>query len=170
MLGASVMRVFRPGTRDDLLPVLSDLPVAELGQMPSQQAYRAWFERALDLVTTTLSAKNGSNPRVQPGLRWGHGAKVLCLTVASVVVGSRYFVDTDVERIQPWLYCPIDSRIIQRLVDLGCSPPFRRIREIDTAEKFYDTQELLGTAACAAGVPRILFDDNWASGPTGPHT
>jgi hypothetical protein len=109
--------------------------------------------------------RNGDNPRVQPGLRWGHATKLLSLTVAGIVVGSRFFSDAEVDRIQPWLYCPIDSRIIQRLKDLGYAPPFERIKEIDSAEKFYSTQELLGASARQVGVPRILFDDNWARDP-----
>jgi hypothetical protein len=40
--------------------------------------------------------------------------------------------------------------------------PFKRIREIDTAKKFYDVQTALGAAAREAGVPRVWFDDNWS--------
>jgi len=39
--------------------------------------------------------------------------------------------------------------------------PFKAIKEIDTTEKFYDVQELLGEAAAKVGVPRVWFDDNW---------
>ncbi len=60
-----------------------------------------------------------------------------------------------------WLYVPIDGINIRRLRHCGLSLDFAKIKEVDTPQKFYSVQELLGEAAKRAGVPRIWFDDNW---------
>jgi hypothetical protein len=74
---------------------------------------------------------------------------------------SRYFTDADAARISPWLYSPIDRVVIDRLRKLHGLLPFRQIKGINTPEKFYLVQDLLGQAAAKVGVPRVWFDDNW---------
>jgi hypothetical protein len=75
---------------------------------------------------------------------------------------SRYFSDAEVDVIAPWLCCPVDSVVLDRLRELGVDPGVRLIREIDTREKYWLTQDRLETAALLAGVPRVWFDDVWA--------
>lgn len=81
--------------------------------------------------------------------------------VRDLVLFSRYFTDADVERIAPWLYCPVDSVVMKRLRELGEKPGVYQISGIDTGERFRRIQDLLGDAAASAGVPRVWFDDNW---------
>jgi hypothetical protein len=57
---------------------------------------------------------------------------------------------------------PIDSQVIKKIRALGCTLPFNKIKDINTAEKFYSVQDLLGRAASAENIPRIWFDDVWA--------
>jgi hypothetical protein len=52
---------------------------------------------------------------------------------------------------------------MKRLRKLGVSLPFRQIKEIDSAEKFYRVQDLLEEVSAPTEVPRVWFDDNWAS-------
>ncbi len=162
VLAPSVTRVFTPGTRNRLLPVLAKLPIEELKRLGDEDGYKAWFERQLDGLTEALREGNQDNPRVQPGLQWGHGTKILCIFVAGTVLWSRTFNDPEVSRIRPWLFVPIDGKIMARLRQLGVKPEFWRIREIDTPEKFYGVQTALSEAAREAGVARIWFDDVWA--------
>ncbi len=113
----------------------------------SKVGYRAWFYCELNRISRAIDRTNRVNDRVRPGAKWGHGTKVLSLRVASVALASRSFTDTQVARIEPLLYVPIDSVVIGELRNLGVERPFRRIREIDSAKKFFDVQRALGAAA-----------------------
>jgi hypothetical protein len=158
------MRVFRGGTRDLLVPGLRDLPVNRLPRLGSQEDYRVWYESSLEVVSSVLEHHNAENPRVNPGLKWGHATKILSIYVAGIVLWSRYFQDAEVRRLEPWLYCPIDSKVMERLEALGTVLGFSRIKDISSPDQFYYVQQALGKAASKVGVPRIWFDDNWALG------
>ena len=161
VLGSSVIRVFVPDTKPKLQDALDAIDVDALGSIRTQEQYREWFERFLSRLARVINKTNHNNPRVQPGYKWGHGTKILCLWVRDIVLNSRYFNDQQVERISPWLYAPIDSVVIRRLCETGLRPPFRAIKQIDSPEKFYEVQDALKFSADHAGVPRIWFDDNW---------
>jgi hypothetical protein len=99
---------------------------------------------------------------LQAGAKWGHSTKVLTIFLREMVSHTRLFRDDEVPRIERLLYVPLDSITMERLRALKMRLPFKRIREIDTAKKFYDVQTALGAAAREAGVPRVWFDDNWS--------
>ena len=161
VLGSSVIRVFEPGTKPKLQAALDRIDVDRLHGVRSQGAFKEWFARELGRVARVMKATNRRNSRVNPGYKWGHGTKVLCLWVRDIVLNSRYFPDATMELLSPWLYAPVDSVVIKRLRELGVRLPFRAIKEIDTARRFFAVQDTLAEAAKAAGVPRIWFDDNW---------
>ena len=161
-LGPSVLRVFERGTKEEVIPVLSDMDPDELLEVKSKDAFRLWFEDELALVADCIRAHNRSNSRIFPGYKWGHATKVLTLFLRDIVVHSRHFSDQQVEQISPLLYAPVDGMVIKWLRKLEMKPPFNRINQIDSAKKFYWVQDLLGEAADEVGVPRIWFDDVWA--------
>lgn len=137
-----------------------------LKAIKSPKAYRKWFKRELDRLAPVIRKNNKQNKRINPGYKWGHASKVLCLYVRDVVLCSRYFADADAKRIEEWLYVPIDGIVMRDLKSLGERFPFEKIREIATARNFYLVQEkILGEAARKAGVPRVWFDDVWGSRP-----
>ena len=160
---ASVTRVFAAGTKVVLVPLLAHLPVDELSTLADQAAYRAWFTRQLDLVADEILRLNSpsTRPHIHPGYKWGHATKVLALYVRDLVLFSRYFSDQDAQRIAFWLYCPVDSVVMKRLRELGEKPGVFQISGIDSPERFWRIQDLLGAAAARVGVPRVWFDDNW---------
>lgn len=160
-LGSSVIRVFAKGTKPGLLQVLQSLPVDELPSL-NRQGFEAWFDAQLERVSKELRKLNAENVRLQPGLKWGHAAKVLALYVRDLVAHSRYFDDRIARRIEPWLYVPVDGIVIRRLRRLGIRFGFSEIRQINSRAKFLRVQECMGAAAAKAGVPRVWFDDNWA--------
>jgi len=160
-LGASVMRVFAKGTRDDLRKALVGIPAEQLRSIPDDEKFREWFEVQLRTVGEAIHLKNTKNARVQPGAVWGHGTKVLTIFLREMVAHTRVFKDGEVGRIERLLYVPLDRITMDRLLKLGVPLPFRRIREIDSARKFYDVQSQLATAAKRVGVPPVWFDDNW---------
>jgi len=162
-LSPSVTRVFAPGTKEGVLPVLLGIDVDLIPGFDGQDNYRQWFEENLERVAQRIGDLNSekARPSIYPGYKWGHAAKILNVYVRNVVIYSRYFPDEVVERISHWLYCPIDSYIISRLNSIGCKPPCALIKDVDTAEKFCDTQACLQRAAARCGVPAVWFDDNW---------
>jgi len=50
---------------------------------------------------------------------------------------------------------------MKRLRELGEKPAVFKISGIDSPERFWRIQDLLGAAAARVGVPRVWFDDNW---------
>lgn len=161
VLASSVTRVFESGTKKHLFQILVSVDVDEMPKFSGQDQFRGWFEQNLNTLVEVIKLNNPNNHRVNPGYKWGHGTKVLTLFLREIVLNRRYFSDAEMERISPWLYVPIDSVVMKRLSTLGCRLPFKAIKEIDTAEKFYGVQDLLGQAATKVGVPRVWFDDNW---------
>jgi hypothetical protein len=160
-LGASVMRVFAKGTRDDLRKALLGIPVEQLREIRDDDKFRKWFEVQLRVVGNAINLKNKNNARVQPGAVGGHGTKVLTIFLREMVAHTRFFKDGELGRIERLLYVPLDRITMDRLLKLGVPLPFRRIREIDSARKFYDVQSQLATAAKKVGIPPVWFDDNW---------
>jgi hypothetical protein len=163
VLGASVTRVFVKETKEDLFKALSAVPVSAIRSVRTDRQFKAWFEQQLTVVHRAISKRNRTNKRILPGARWGHASKVLTIFVREVVSHSSLLTDKERHRLEPFLFVPLDSINIKRLHKLGVRLPFSLIREIDTAEKFYKVQDLLGRAAASVGVPRVWFDDNWAA-------
>lgn len=163
-LPGSILRVFKPGTKQKLFDALIKVDIKELRAIRSQEKFRAYFERNLNHVARVISKTNRGNNRVYPGYKWGHGAKILCLFLRDTVLHSRYFSDSNAERLSNYLYVPIDSVVIYKLWKLGYVPfkEIEHIKEIDSSKKFYDLQNALGEASSQVGIPRIWFDDNWA--------
>jgi hypothetical protein len=161
VLGSSVIRVFNSDSKDRLLRILKGVNVSGLLNITSEKKFKNWFELELDRLGTAIEETNKDNNRIYPGYKWGHATKVLTLYVREVVLNSRYFTEEEVSKISPLLFVPIDSVAIRRLRKLGIKLSFSAIKDIDTPDKFYNVQRLLGEAALEVGVPRIWFDDNW---------
>jgi hypothetical protein len=66
-LGASVLRVFAEGTRQDLIDVFGRVPIGELGAIDAEDRFRPWFERQLDATVRAIARRNADNARIQPG-------------------------------------------------------------------------------------------------------
>lgn len=150
-------------TKDALVELLGTMPIDELPSLGGEAAFRAWFERHLETVAACILLLNSPTvrPRIHPGYRWGHATKVFALYVRDVVLFSRYFSDAEVERIAPWLCCPIDGIVLDRMRRVGANPRISRIWQIDTRERFWALQDRLQGAAETVGVPRVWFDDVW---------
>lgn len=161
VLGSSVIRVFSKGTKPILQAQLMDVDIDALPELADEDAYREWFVAELNALAKVIKRCNPQRTSIYPGYKWGHATKVLSLYCRGMVLRSRYFTDKDVKRMTTWLYVPLDSTVITKLLACGVALPFRKIKEIDTRNKFFDTQELLGAAATQVGNARIHFDDVW---------
>ncbi|MDD5458332.1 MAG: hypothetical protein PHF37_02940 [Phycisphaerae bacterium] len=161
-IGSSVGRVLEKGSKEQVWPILEQLPVDEIIHLQSEQDYKNWFENQLNVLAKKIHETNNGNTRIYPGYKWGHATKILCLYLHDIVMHREYFLKNDIDKVKYWLYCPIDSQIMSTLKKCGVELGFDRIKKIDEAKKFYDIQDMLGTTAKKVGVPRIWFDDNWA--------
>ena len=161
VLGPSVTRVYKPGTKKQLEPVLDSIAIDELKKMKNQEEFKHWFEKELDKIASEIIKTNSDNKKIFPGYKWGHASKLLTLHNRELVLNSHYFSDNEVTRIAPWLYVPIDSLVMKRIRQLGINLKFSRINQIDSATKFYFIQDLLGKSAAVVDIPRIWFDDVW---------
>jgi len=159
VLDGSVVRVFEKGTKAKLIPVLHGTEVDGLIELSDEGDFRRWFEGQLEVVASKIK-----ECRSHSGYQWGHATKILNLYLRELVLNSKYFTEEEAERISWWLYAPMDGIAIKRLRQLGIRPAFRQIKDIDSRDKFFDLQRELGRAAEQAGVPRVWFDDNWATG------
>ena len=163
VLGSSVIRVFEKDTKKGLIQALLKIPVDKLKDMRSKKEYEKWFEAQLERVARAILVKNRKNQHVNPGYKWGHAAKVLTIYIRGIVINSRYFDEDTVKRVSPWLFAPVDRIVLKRLHKLKCRFGFSGIKNIETRDDFYLLQNTLEDAAKKARVPRVWFDDNWAS-------
>jgi hypothetical protein len=162
VLGSSVIRVFNGESKEKLLDYLQKINVDDLLRLRDQTDYKSWFETHLSKLSQEIKKTNPTNTNIFPGYKWGHATKILNLYIREVVEYKRYFRESEAAKIRKWLYVPIDSQVMKKIRALGYTLPFNKIKDIDTAKKFYGVQDLLGRAASAVNVPRIWFDDVWA--------
>lgn len=162
VLGSSVIRVFNSGSKSGLINCLEKINVDDLLRLKDEVNYKAWFQNNLSKLSQEIKKTNPQNKNIYPGYKWGHATKILNLYIREVVEYKRYFRDADAAKIRKWLYVPIDSQVMKMIRKLDYTLKFSKINEIDTADKFYEVQDLLGRAASAVDVPRIWFDDVWA--------
>ena len=114
-LGGAVIRVYDKGTKEPLLAALTGVRFDLLRNVRSQTEFRKWFNRELNRIAGVIRRKNPRNKRIRPGLKWGHAAKVLCLLLRGIVQRSDYFDRRVAKRLMPYLYQPMDSKVIGRL-------------------------------------------------------
>ncbi len=160
-IGPSEGRVFKKGSKEQIWPILKQIPVDEIVQLQSEQDYKKWFEKHLDVLAKKIAKTNKGNKRIYPGYKWGHATKVLCIYLRDIITNEEYFRQNDRKRVKDWLYCPIDSQVMNALKRCGIDLRFEKIKDIDTPQKFYTVQNILGQAANEIRVPRVWFDDNW---------
>ena len=158
-VGSSTVRVFKHSHQ--IRGKLQDIDVEKLLDIQNEDNFREWFENKLDEVTKVIPKTTSRSKKITDGARkWGYGAKILNLFLRDIVFQHRYFAEKDADRIQSFLYVPLDSIVLGQLHELGKQRP-KKIKNIDSSEKFYKIQEKLGDEAKKAKVPRIWFDDMW---------
>jgi len=157
VLGPSMVRFLGPkGTKDKLVQILYEIKLDELLKHNSQNGYKRWFEENLGKIAGAI--KNGSSGH----RKWAHATKVLDLYLYDIVLNSHFFDDNQAEKIVGWLYTPIDKTVLSQLRKLVGERFPTQLKDVDTEEKFYKIQDVLGEAAKEIEVPRVWFDDIWA--------
>ena len=76
VLGSSVIRVFRAGTKDELQRLFRPgYRVKEVSDLANGQHYDGWFAGQLTVIAKEIKRVNPGNGRIFPGYKWGHAAK-----------------------------------------------------------------------------------------------
>lgn len=163
VVGPSVGRVFKRGTKNKIRPFLENINLAVMKNIRSQLQYKKWFEKQLHKLAAKIKEANPNNERIYPGYKWGHSTKILCLFMNDIIIHRNFFDNITANRIIYFLYTPIDGIVMGRLNELAIKLDFCKIKEIDAPEKFYNVQNILTPYARRAGIPRIWFDDIWAN-------
>lgn len=161
VLGPSVIRVFKKGTKKELVSHLQEIEIDQLKSIKNQTEFNKWFDDELESLAKVVRRHNHNNKRINPGVKWGHSSKVLCLYCNAMVLFSRYFSDDEATRLSFWLFVPLDGIILRKLESLDYTAP-AKIRLIQTRKDFYRVQNDLGSAASTHQVPRVWFDDYWS--------
>jgi len=160
-LAGSIIRVFDKGTKPDIINALLKLDIDRLKTIKSQSEFKLYFEKQLEKLSAVIKMTNKDNNRIMPGYKWGHSTKILCLYLRDLVIHSHLFDQETSNKLSCYLYTPIDGIIMKKLKKVGFKLPFKAIKDIDTADKFYNVQDALSKASDAVKVPRVWFDDNW---------
>jgi hypothetical protein len=158
-LGASVIRVFRKGTKQDILNAVQQIDFARFDRASTQRQYFGAFKAALDLVARSLRKRNSRNTKVNPGLKWGHAAKILNIVIRDLTFVGQ-FDEAQVDRLEKFLYCPIDRVILKSLRDRGYGKYLDNgIKDIDSETKFHEVQAIIDVNARRVKIPRVWWDD-----------
>jgi len=108
-IGSSVGRVFQENTVHKIWPVLEKIDLDAMKKIKSQEQYREWFEKQLNILAAKIKKTNPNNKRIYPGYKWGHATKILCLFLNDIVVHRDFFNSATANRLINFLYAPIDS-------------------------------------------------------------
>jgi len=155
----SVMRVFWPTTRMFVVDHLVTLDIDGLPRLGGQKAYRRWFVREVHRLGHTIDLLNRYNEAIRPGVVWGHAAKILNLYVREVACYRPYFSRRQADRIESWLYVPIDCEVLENLSLCNAPQEPKRICDVATRRQFFRIQQAIGLAARQERCRRIWFDD-----------
>ena len=142
--------------------VLKKIEVGELLEIKDQKKFGEWFEKKLGKVVKKIPKRTSRGIELKDSARkWGYAAKILCLFLREMVLHCRYFEPEQAEKVEQWLYCPIDSKVMNAMKARGVPLNFTRIMDINK-KRFDYVQEQLSNAAKNEKVPRIWFDYVWS--------
>lgn len=163
ILGASVVRAFKSGTKDNLVKCLSKININSLALIQSKEEYDRWHFAKITSVYNCLLTKNRSKFKKDlVGLKWGHATKVFNLFIGHLYFFSPYFDKQKRKmKVRDFLHVPLDSKVFKVLKSCDIEVP-KGIKYIDST-KYRKIQEFLREAADLEKVPPLRFDDYaWA--------
>lgn len=160
-LGPSLIRVFEKKTKKDLRKALESVQIKKLRDIKNESDFKNFYVNNLNRIKKAVLKRNAKNKKLGNGLKWGHCTKVLSIFLREIVLRSRIFPDADVKRLEPFLYAPLDSKVLRRLRNCGLPKVPRRINELGTASQFWRLQESIKKAASPADLFAVNLDDIW---------
>lgn len=164
ILGSSVIRVFRAGTKLRLLSYLITFDVDSVANVLSQEDFNQWHMHNVNNVFQVITEDGNYENIPEEGLRWGHSTKILNLFLGHLIFYSNYFQDfLNVEEAKKFLHVPLDSKAFEVLRDNDVEDVPTRIKWL-TSESYYRLQNEIRNAAAEYDLPPIYFDEYaWAN-------
>lgn len=112
ILGSSVIRVFKKGTKKDVVRTLEGINLDELKFILTSRNYDEWQRKQVNKLYTTLIKMNAN----LKGLKWGHACKIFNLYISHIIFYSQYFDDLKlINKIKYFIHAPIDSKVLKVL-------------------------------------------------------
>jgi hypothetical protein len=164
ILGSSVIRVFKGGSKISLTECLGKIDVDYLLKISSRKEYDAWHLAGINKIYSCLKKEPVNIDRLsKEGLKWGHSTKIFNLFIGHLVTMSPYFDKTeDYERIRFYLHVPLDSKAFEVLRDCGIKHVPKNIKQV-TQKDYKNIQALLFQASEMHNIPALHFDEYaWA--------
>ena len=164
ILGSSVIRVFKEGSKVNLFTCLEKIDVNHLLTIQSQKEYDSWHLSNINKIYNCLKQEQSNIDRLsEEGLKWGHATKIFNLFIGHLVTMSPYFDKTkDYERIKFYLHVPLDSKVFEVLRDCLIEDVPKNIKQV-TQKAYKNIQSLLRNAAEIYTIPVLYFDEYaWA--------
>ncbi len=162
ILGASVIRAFKRGTKPKLLKCLINLDVNSLSKIESEGDYDKWHTKKITSVYNCLyrNTKNSFKGHYH-GLKWGHATKVFNLFIGHLFYYSPYYDKKKNIKANQYFHVPLDSKVFFLLKKLNIIVP-KSIKSLNVTS-YRKIQSTLRFAAWNQGVEPIRFDDYaWA--------
>ncbi len=70
--GPSVMRVYKSGTKEVLMPILAEkIDMDRLSKIRDQKTFSDWYDAQLHHVARAIERRNKANRRISPGAKMG---------------------------------------------------------------------------------------------------
>jgi hypothetical protein len=163
ILGASVIRAFKEGTKTGLLDCLIKIDVDSITLIQTATEYDKWHSQKITAVYNCLLKNNkGKFKDHLEGLKWGHATKVFNLFIGHLYFYSPYFENTKRKsNVNQFLHVPLDSKVFKALRQSDISVP-KSIKTIN-ATLYHNIQESLRLATHKRGVDPLRFDEYaWA--------
>jgi len=158
VLGASVIRAFKHGTKPNLLNCLINLDINSLLNIESEADYDKWHTKKITSVYNCLfrNTKN-SYKGYYSGLKWGHATKVFNLFIGHLFYYSPYFNKKNTIKANRYFHVPLDSKVFSLLKELKIIVP-KSIKTLNVTT-YRRIQNALRVAAQRQGVEPLRFDD-----------
>lgn len=125
ILGTSVIRAFKEGTKTGLLDCLIKIDVESLTLIQTVAEFDKWHYRKITAVYNCLLKNNkGKFKDHLEGLKWGHATKVSNLFIGHLYFYSPYFENFKRKpKVNQFLHVPLDSKVFEALRQSGIDVP-----------------------------------------------
>lgn len=160
VLGSSVIRVFKKGSKKQLTVCLLDINVDDLGKIKSQEMYDKWHLVQINKIFSCLKKENANLVKLtEEGLKWGHSTKILNLFIGHLAMMSPYYSNArECYKVQFFLHVPLDSKVFEALRICKIEDVPKNIKSI-SAKSYKIIQITLRKAALEHKIPALYFDE-----------
>ncbi len=162
VLGSSIVRVFKPGMKEKLIPKLAKIKIEDFKKRKQERNFKKWFQKESRKIAKII--KGDKKKRINV---YAHAPKILALYCRALLHESWWALDKKTyKRIEELLFVPIDSYVIKALKGLDKHEECEALKGIEVMadfkqETFMNIQEILKGASQKTKIPRIVFDYVW---------